>query len=120
MSEFATVVPSSSVEDSSSDSDRERKSRGKNRGNLSDLRASMMSCDSQKTRARGASISEQGKMRRKYKRSMSANAGMLQPALTENLRSILTKERVPHMDHYRQSIDHRKFIFFAHFVRNLF
>ena len=58
-------------------------------------------------RGRGASISEQGRMKRKKKRSMSANAGM--PALAEpNLRTILTRERVPHMDHYRQSIDHRK------------
>ena len=60
-----------------------------------------------RARARGASISEQGRMRRKYKRSMSASAGM--PALVEqNLKTVLTKERVPHMDHYRQSIDHRK------------
>lgn len=59
-------------------------------------------------RGRGASISEQGRMRRKYKRSMSANAGMM-PALPEHtLRTILTMEQVPHMDHYRQSIDHRK------------
>ena len=40
-------------------------------------------------------------------RSMSVSAGM--PVLAvENLRTVLTKERVPHMDHYRHSIDHRK------------
>ena len=60
-----------------------------------------------RARARGASISEQGRLRRKYKRSMSASAGM--PALAElNLRTVLTQEVVPRMDHYRQSIDHRK------------
>ena len=43
-------------------------------------------------------------------RSMSVSAGM--PVLAvENLRTVLTKERVPHMDHYRHSIDHRKAFF---------
>ena len=43
-------------------------------------------------------------------RSMSVSAGM--PVLAvENLRTVLTKERVPHMDHYRHSIDHRKTFF---------
>ena len=54
-------------------------------------------------------LHEQGKMKRKYKRSLSANADMLMPVFAErNLRQILTRERVPHMDHYRQSIDHGK------------
>ena len=44
------------------------------------------------------------KMRVKYKRSMSATADM--PVMLEyNLKQVLTKERVPHMDHYRQSVD---------------
>ena len=48
------------------------------------------------------------KMRVKYKRSLSATAGM--PVMMEyNLRQVLTKERVPHMDHYRQSVDFGKF-----------
>ena len=74
-----------------------------------------------RARARGASISEQGRMRRKYKRSMSASAGM--PALVEqNLKTVLTKDRVPHMDNYRHSIDHRKpkFIYFISYDKNVF
>ena len=57
---------------------------------------------------RVASIrSDPQKMRVKYKRSMSATADM--PVLSEyNLRQVLTKERVPHMDHYRQSVDFGK------------
>ena len=54
---------------------------------------------------RVASIrSDPQKMRVKYKRSLSATADM--PVMMEyNLKQVLTKERVPHMDHYRQSVD---------------
>ena len=117
---MSTEIPSASSsgqEDTSSDSDR---SENKSNGDFPKAPTSFQSSPIRKTimingsglsrpRGRGASISEQGRMRRKYKRSMSANAGMIQPALTEhNLRTILTKEKVPHMDHYRQSIDHGK------------
>ena len=56
---------------------------------------------------------ETGNMR-KFKRSLSATANIMPNVKEHNLKHFLTKEKLPHMDHYRQSVDFGKYTYNAY------